>query len=118
MFLVKTQVLSKHSFGLRPEVWGVVDVITIFSKFFGVIGAKVFKITYIKSIVTSITICVNLCLRLDFLVIIGISISVLVSLTTTTKTLPFRFNRPKSSLATCSTTMLTLAATSKVALSK
>lgn len=56
------------------------------------------KITYIKSIVATIAISIDNAVRLDLLVMIGISVLVLVSLATTTKTLPLRFKRPKTAV--------------------
>ena len=43
MFLVNAVVLSKHSFGLIPKVFDIVDVIRVFCKFFGMVNSKLLK---------------------------------------------------------------------------
>ncbi len=43
VLFVNTIVLSKNAFGLRLEVWGVIDAVVIVSKFFGMVNPKMLK---------------------------------------------------------------------------
>ena len=55
------------TFCLIPKILNSVNVVMIFSKMRAVIDAKVTKFTYIKNIITTISIRVNDAIRLDLL---------------------------------------------------
>ena len=59
--------LRKWRFALIPKIPNSVYVVMIFSKMRAVIDATVTKFTYIKNIITTISIRVNDAIRLDLL---------------------------------------------------